>query len=76
MLRKTFDTRLTTAGFEEDMVVVKPALGNRRLLMKPQATRINPQRAERLEVFGCVLALLLCMGVIAVFYRLTWSIFS
>ncbi|MFW9605403.1 MAG: hypothetical protein ACMV0I_02430 [Pseudomonas sp.] len=44
--------------------------------MKQQATRIDPQRAQRLETLGCVLSLLLCIGVIVVFYQLTWSIFQ
>lgn len=43
---------------------------------RTQATRHNGAREERGEIIGCILALLLCLGVIGAFYHFTWSVFG
>lgn len=44
--------------------------------MRSQATRINPQREEQVEIIGCILSLLLCLGILLALHHFPWSIFS
>lgn len=44
--------------------------------MRLQATRNNPHREEQVEIIGCALSLLLCLGIILALYRFPWNIFG
>lgn len=44
--------------------------------MRSQATRINPQRQEHTEIFGCILCFLLYLSIPVVLYSFPWQIFG
>lgn len=44
--------------------------------MRSQATRNNPHREEQLEIIGCVLSLLLCLGIMLILYSFPWHVFE
>jgi hypothetical protein len=44
--------------------------------MRAQATRNNPHRAEQVEIVGCVLFLLLSLGIMVILYSFPWHLFG
>ncbi|SDR81001.1 hypothetical protein [Pseudomonas oryzae] len=44
--------------------------------MRSQATRVSPQREEQVEIIGCILSLLLCLGILLALHHIPWSIFG
>ena len=43
--------------------------------MKSQATRNDPHRDEQVEILGCLLFLMLYLGIMVALYSFPWHLF-